>query len=121
YLLSNAPHGLRIRGHDRECAQIVQNVLGRHCFLTDAALREGHILRNTAVEVMSDHDHIERLIGGVHGVGSRRSCRSWEDICFTAHFDEVRGMPPTGSFGVKGMDSPAFERCDSPFDETALV
>src|SRR5262249_322665 len=67
------------------------------------------------------HDHIERLIGGVHGVGSRRSCRSWEDIYFTAHFDEVRGMPPTGSFGVKGMDSPAFERCDSPFDETALV
>src|SRR4029077_13369763 len=121
YHFANATHGLTVRPHDRECAQIMQDVFGRYCFLADAALGEGDILRNTTVEVMSDHDHIERLIGRIHCVRTRRSCRSWKDICLTAHLDDVRGMPATGSFRVKRVDCSALESCDSAFDETALV
>ncbi len=70
---------------------------------------------------MSDHDHIEGLIGRIHRVGARRSCRSGKDICLPAHLDDVRGMPATGPFGVKGVDGSALEGCDSGFDKTALV
>src|SRR5215813_905354 len=99
----------------------MQDVLSCHCFLADAAFSEGYIFRNTTVEVMSNHDHIERLIGRIQGVRSRWSCRSWEDICFAAYFDKVRGVSPAGSFGVEGVDGSTLERRDSAFDETAFV
>src|SRR5262249_40849790 len=87
YHLANAAHGLAIRRHDRDCAQVMQNVLGRYCFLSDTALGECNILRNSSVQVMGDHDHVERFFGRIDRVGPRRSCGSWEDICLTAHFD----------------------------------
>src|SRR4029077_11132694 len=99
----------------------MQEVLCRNCFLADAALGEGKILRNPTIKVMSDHDHVERFVGRIHGVGSRRTCRSWKDIGLTAHFDDVRSMPATGAFGVKGVYRSALESCDRIFDKTALV
>src|SRR5258708_34809441 len=99
----------------------MQNVLGRYCFLADAVLCEGDVLRNTTVEVMGDHYHIEGLFERIHRVRPRRTCRGWDDICFTAHFDNVRGMPATGSFGVKAVNGSALESCDSIFDKAAFV
>src|SRR5262245_17313097 len=99
----------------------MQNVLCRYCFFADTALGKGDILRNTTIEVMSNHDHVEGFLGRIHCVRPRRSRRSWEDICLTAHFDDVRGMPATGTFGVKGVNGSALEGCDSILDKTALV
>src|SRR5258706_10518583 len=99
----------------------MQNVLGRYRLLADAALGEGDILRDTTVEVMGDHDHIEGLFESIHCVRSRRTCRRWDDIRLTAHFYDVRGVPATGSFRVKRVNRSSFEGCDCVFDKTALV
>src|SRR5215510_15039682 len=98
----------------------MQNILGRYCFLANAALGEGDIFRNPTVEVMGDHDHIEGLFGRIHCVRPCRSSRRGDDISLTAHFDDVRGMPATGSFGVKRVNGSALEGCDGMFDKTAL-
>src|SRR4029077_3631521 len=99
----------------------MQNVLGRYRFLADPTLGEGNVLGNSAVEMVGNHEHIEGLIERIHRVGPRWICRRWDDICLTAHFDDVRGMSSTGPFGVKGVNSPALECCYSIFDKPALV
>src|SRR5262245_37182420 len=99
----------------------MQYVLGRYCFLADATIGEGAILRNPTIKVMSDHDHAEGFVGRVHGVGSRRSGRGWEDIGLTAHSADVWGVAAAGAFAVKGVDSSGLESGDGIFDEAALV
>src|SRR5262245_28972584 len=99
----------------------MQNVLGRYCFLANAALGERNILRNASVQVMGDHDHVEGFFSCIHRVGSGRSCRSWEDICLTAHLHDVRSMSAACAFGVKTVNGSAFEGSDGIFDKAALV
>src|SRR5262245_46941034 len=99
----------------------MQNVLGRYCFLSDAALGECNILRNSSVQVMGDHDHVEGFFGRIDRVGPRRSYGSWDDICLTAHFDDVRSMPATCAFAVKAVNGSALEGSDGIFDKPALV
>src|SRR5262245_4016832 len=99
----------------------MQNVLCRYCFLADTALGKGNILRNMTIEVMGNHNHVEGFFGRIHCVRPRRSRRSREDICLTADFDNIRGMPATGTFGVKGVNGSALEGCDCSLDKTALV
>jgi hypothetical protein len=57
----------------------------------------------------------------IYREGPRRRSRSREDISFTAHLDDVWGMPAASPFGVKGMDGSALEGCDSIFDKAALA
>ena len=58
---ANAAHRLTVRGHDRQSPNVVQNIFGRDRFLPNPALGEGDIFRNSRIEVMGDHHHIERL------------------------------------------------------------
>src|SRR5262249_31838282 len=109
YHFANAAHCLTIRRHDGDGTPVMPNVLCRYCFLADATLGEGNVLRNTSVEVMGDHDHVEGFFGRIHRVGPRRSGRRGQDICLTAHFDDVRGMPATCPFSVKGMNGSTLE------------
>ena len=100
---------------------VVQNVFGRYRFLADATLGEGDIPGNARIEVISDHDRVQGFFGRVRRVGARRSCRSRQDNCLTAHFDDVGGMPAARPFIVKGMNGPALEGCDGCFDKAAFV
>src|SRR5215472_15595942 len=99
----------------------MQNVLGGDRFLADAALSEGDILRNAAVQMMSYHHHVEGFFRRIHGVGSRWSCGRRNDVRLTAHLDDVWGMPATSPFGVKGVNGSALESRDGIFDEAAFV
>src|SRR5215510_9499578 len=99
----------------------MQNVLGRYCFLSDAALGECNILRNTSVQVMGDHDHVQGFFGRIDRVGPRRSCGGWEDICLTAHFDDVRSVPAARAFAVIAVYGSALESSYGIFDKTTLV
>src|SRR5580700_2860446 len=99
----------------------MQNVFRRDRFLTNPALREGDIFRNSPIEVMGDHHHIESLIKRIRSVWSRWSRRSWNYVCFAANLDDVRGMSATRSFRMKCMNGPALESGDCIFDEAAFV
>src|SRR3546814_3903467 len=45
-LLANPAHGLAVRRHHREGAEIVQDVLGGNRLAADAAVGEGDVFRN---------------------------------------------------------------------------
>src|SRR4029077_8811929 len=119
--LADAAHGLAIRRHDGARTEIMQNVLGGYGFLADPALGEGNVLRNTAVEMMGNHQHIERLVQCVHGVRSCRSRRRRDDVRFAADLYDVRGMSAAGALGMKSVNGSALKRGHGLFDKTALV
>src|SRR5580700_5139645 len=99
----------------------MQNVFGRNGLLPNPALCEGNVFSNSRIEVMGDHHHIEGLIKRIDSVWSRWSRRRWNDVWLAADFDDVWGMSTSRPFGVKCMDSPAFEGGDGAFHETTLV
>src|SRR5216683_4516600 len=99
----------------------MQNVLSRYRFLTDAALGEGNVLGNAAIQMVSYHHHVERLFDRIRGVGPGWSRRRRNDVRLTAHFDDVRGVPATSPFGVKCVNGSALERRDGVFDKATLV
>ncbi len=118
---ADAAHGLAIRRHDRQRTQVVQNVFGRDCFFADAAFSKGDIFRNTTVQVMRDHNHVEGFFERIYGERPRRGCRRWDDVCLTANLDDVWSVSATGSFRVKSVNRSSFESGDSVFDKSAFV
>src|SRR5215469_18325331 len=99
----------------------MQNVLGGYGFLADPALRKRHILRSASVEVMRDHEHVERLVQRVHSVRASRTRRRWEDIRFAADLDDVGRVTATGTFAVERVNGSALEGGDGVIDEAAFV
>src|SRR6266478_5548148 len=99
----------------------MQNILRRDGFLANPALGEGDIFRNTRIEMMGDHHHIEGLIKRIYCVWSRWSRRRWNDVCFAADFNDVRGVSTARPFRVKRVNGSALECGDRIFDETAFV
>ena len=70
--LADAAHGLRIRRHHAQRAQIVENVFGGDGLGADARLGEGQVFGDGRIQVMADHEHVEMLVDGVDGEGPRR-------------------------------------------------
>jgi len=114
----DAAHRLAVGRHDRQRAQVLQDVFRRDRLLADPAFGEGHVLGNPSVEVMGHHHHVERLFQRIHRVGPRRRRRRGDDVRLPADLDDVRSVAATCPFGVEGVDGPALEGCDGRLDET---
>src|SRR5579864_1086392 len=99
----------------------MQNVFGRDGFLANPALGEREIFRNSRIEMVRDHHHIEGLIKRIYSVWSRWSCRRWNDVWFAADFNDVRSVSAARPFRVKCVNGSALECGDRIFDETAFV
>src|SRR5215472_14252455 len=70
---------------------------------------------------MRDQHHVESLVKRIYSVGSRWTRRSRDDTWFATDLDNVRCMPATGPFRVKGVNGPSLEGSDCVFDETAFI
>src|SRR3984893_6873182 len=99
----------------------MQNVFGRNGFLANPALGECEIFRNSRIEVMGDHHHIEGLVKRIYGVWSGWSCRRWNDVWFAADLNDVRGVSTACAFRVKRVNGSALEGGDRIFDEPTFV
>jgi hypothetical protein len=99
--LADAAHGLRVGGHHRDGAQIVETVLGGDGLGADARLGEGDILGDLRVEVVADHEHVEMLVDSVDREGARGVGRGGEDVGFAADADDVGRVATTGAFGME--------------------
>ena len=119
--LADPTHGLAVGGHHRECADVVQDILGRNGFAANARLGKRHILGNGRVEVMAHHQHVEMLVDRVDGEGHRRIRRRWEHIRLAAGLDDVGRMSATGTLGVKRADGAPANRLQRGFDKPSLV
>jgi hypothetical protein len=71
---SYSTHRLAVAGHHGKSAEVLQEVLGGDRLATNAGFREGDILGNLGVEVMTNHEHVEVLVDRVFRVWSRGIC-----------------------------------------------
>ena len=85
----------------------------------DPGLGEGQILGHGGVEVMADHQHVEVLGDGVHGVRQGRVGRSRNDVRQARQRDDVRRVPAAGTLDVEGVDRPAADRARSSTADVA--
>jgi hypothetical protein len=99
----------------------VKDVLGGDGLLADAALGEGQILGDRAVEVMAHHEHVEMLVERVDRERPRRVGRRRQHVLEASHLHDVRRMPSAGALGVEGMNGATLEGSDGILDKAAFV
>lgn len=116
-----AAHGLRVRRHHADGAEIVENVFGCDGFGADAGFGEGDIFGDVATEMVADHQHVEVLVQSVPSVGACRVGAAGKDVAVFDYGDDVWGVSSAGTFGVVCVNGPVFEGGDCLFDETGLV
>mmetsp|Transcript_46019 Transcript_46019/g.107301 ORF Transcript_46019/g.107301 Transcript_46019/m.107301 type:complete len:393 (-) Transcript_46019:666-1844(-) len=119
--LTHAPHRLGVGRHDRDGAEIVQDVLRRDGLAADTTLGEGDVLGDVLVEVVADHEHVQVLVDGVDGEGTRRVGRRRQHVRQPAHLDDVGRVPAAGALRVVCVDRPPADRRERVVDVAGLV
>ncbi|SXP23339.1 Uncharacterised protein [Klebsiella pneumoniae] len=118
---SDAAHGLRIGGGEREGAEIVQHVFRSDGFPANARLGKGHVLSDVRVQMVADHQHIEMFIDGVEGVGQRWVGGRRQNVRVGAGGDDVRRMAAAGPFGMEGVDGAPADGGEGVFHKTGFI
>ena len=118
---AHASHGLGVRGDHAEGSQVVQDVFGGDGLAADTRLGEGHVLLDVGVQVVAHHQHVQVLVDGVHGVGTRGVGGRGQYVGLSARLDDVGSVPTSGALGVIGVDRAALERSQRVLHEAGLV
>ena len=118
--LADAAHGLAVRRHHRERAEIVENILRRDGLLADAAFRKGEVLGDQRIEMMAHHQHVEMLVDGVEGKRPGRIGRGRQHIGKPRHLHDVGRVSAAGAFGVECVDGAALEGADGVLDKAPI-
>src|SRR5580704_4753201 len=118
---ANPAHRLTVRGRNRKCPHIMQNIFGGNGFFANPALRECDIFRDSGIEMMGHHHHVESLFKRVHRIGSRWGRGRWNHVWFAADLDYVGGVSTSGSLGVERVNSSTLESSNCIFDEAAFI
>ena len=71
--------------------------------------------------MMTNHQHIQMLVDRIDGERTSGIGGGRQDVRFSTYFDDVRSVPPSRPFRMKGMDGPAFERTHRILHEPGLV
>ena len=119
--LATAAHGLRVRGHHADGAEVVQHVLGGDGLGADSRFRKSDVLGDVAREVVADHEHVEVLVQRVERVRPRRVRAAGQDVGVLDDGDDVWRVAAAGAFGVVGMDGAAGDGLNRLLDEAGLV
>ena len=114
-------HGLRIRRHHADRAQIVQNVFRGDGFGADARFGERHVFRNRGTEMMADHQHVQVLVQRIHRERHGRIRRGGKAVRLAADVNDVRRVAAAGAFGVIRVDGAALERANRILHEAGFV
>ncbi len=115
------PIALRVRGGDRERAEVVQDVLRGDRGRADPGFGEREILRDGGFQVVADHEHVEMLGDGVHGVRQCRVRRARDDVRQAREREDVGSVAAAGALDVKRVDRAARDRPDGRVDVPGLV
>ena len=118
---AHSTHGLGIRRHHAQRAEIVQHVLGADGFRSNPRFRERQVLGDIRTQVVADHQHVQVLLNGVDGERASRIGRRRQRILETSHLDDVRRVATAGSLGMVGVDRSPADGANRVFDEPGLV
>ena len=99
----------------------MKDIFGGDGFAPDPAFGESDVFRDLGVQMMTDHQHIEMLVEGVHRVGPRRVCGRRQHVGPAADLDDIGGVAAAGTFGMEGMDSAVLERGDGVLHKAGLI
>ena len=119
--LADAAHGLRVGADHAQAAAVMQDILGRDRFRANPAFGEGHVFRNGARQVVTDHEHVEMLVDGIDREGPRRVGARGQDVRQAGDANDVRRVAAAGAFRVIGVNRTALDRGNGIFDEARLV
>ena len=119
--LADPAHRLGVGADHRDRAEVVQQVLGGDRRRPDPALGEGEVLRDGAVQVVADHEHVEVLVEGVHRVRPGRVRAAGQHVRVPGDGDDVRRVTASGTLRVVRVDAPAGDRGEGVLDEAGLV
>ena len=101
----------------------------RSCSRSSAAIVVGRIRLSAkarssgtrAVQVVADHEHVEVLVEGVHGVRPGRVRAAGQHVRVPGDGDDVRRVTASGTLRVVRVDAPAGDRGQGVLDEAGLV
>ena len=88
---------------------------------TNAGFGKRHVLGDIRVEVMTNHQHVEMLVDGVHRVGQGRVGGRGQNIRVRAGGDDIRRVAAARPFGVEGVDCAPGDSRQRVFDKPGLV
>ena len=113
--LTAATHGLRVRRHHADGAEVVQDVFGGDGLSAYARLGKGNVLGDVLGEVVADHEHINVLVQGVARVRTGGVRRGGKDIRVLDNGDDVGSVATAGAFRVVGVNSAILKGRDGGF------
>ena len=116
--LAHAAHGLRVRREHADRTQVVQDVLSGDGFFADATLSKRQVFGDGGVQVVAHHQHVHVFVQRVDGVRACGVGGGGQHIGFAHHFQNVRRMTATRTFGVEGVDGAALESRNGVFHKT---
>lgn len=119
--LAAAAHGLRIRGHHADGAEVVQDVLGGDGLGADPGLGEGDILGDVLGQMMTDHQHVQVFVQGVHGKRTRWVCATGQHVGVLHDGDDIGCVATAGPLRVVGVDGAVLERFDGLLHEAGFI
>ena len=99
----------------------MQHVFGGDGFPTNTGFCKRHVLGDIRVEMVTDHQHVQVLVDGIHRVGQRRVGGGGQNIRVRAGGDDIRRMAAARPFGVEGVDGAPGDGSQRVFDKTGLV
>jgi hypothetical protein len=70
---------------------------------------------------MADHEHVEMLVHGVHGIGPRRVRGGRQHVLCAASLDDVGRVAAARAFGVIRVDRAILEGGDGVLDKAGFV
>src|SRR5690554_4778566 len=121
YNLADAPHGLRVGTHDREGAQIVQNVFRCDGLTPYAAFGESDVFGDGRIQMVANHQHVQVFVDGVGGEGHGRIGRRRQHIGHSGRPDDVRSVAAARTLGMKRMNAAALERLEGIFHKARFI
>ena len=99
----------------------MKNIFGCDGLLTDAGFREGEILCNVGMQVMTYHQHVQVFVQCIDRIGTCRIRGRRQHIFLADDRYDVGRVAAPGAFGMERMNSPVFHRGDRVFQKAAFV
>ena len=87
----------------------MQDILRCDGFAADAAFGEGHVLGQTGVQMMANHQHVEMLVNRIDSIRPRRIGELGRTLGSPQTANNIRGVSAARALRMIGVDGAALD------------
>ena len=117
----DSSHCLRVRRHDADRSDVVQDIFGRDGLFSDAVLQERGVLGVVFRQAVAVGCHVDVLGDRVYRERHRRGRTAGQHIVVSYQLNHIRCMSTTSAFDVVDVYTTAFEDRSGVFEEASFV